>query len=133
MMRICNFFDWNRDGKTDLLFYKPSGAVYYKPWNGSSFGFEQTTGLNVRHITDGSSVFLDINGDGLSDWLNIYKISARVHLSNDSLIKDNVIARIDNGAGALTEITLQTAHRCQCLYKGQWRQSDGVWQSLCSV
>ena len=75
-------------------------------------------GLNARHPDNAARVFLDVNGDGQADWLNLEVRSSQLHLSTDTLKKNNVITHIDNGLGAVTDIVYKPLTDANVYTKG---------------
>lgn len=105
-----SYTDFDRDGRLDIAYTK-SGELYIL--SGSEFGFvgsEASTDIPVHW--DFGHGFSDINGDGLPEYIevdmhgDVHELT--VNRTVNSFVNENVIRRIDNGMGSLTDITFTT-------------------------
>ncbi|WP_444889448.1 RHS repeat-associated core domain-containing protein [Microbulbifer sp. DLAB2-AA] len=100
------WFDYDNDGALDLVWHdKDIARLYVRRWRSIDQQFSapnyflQTTGsAHAAHI------FVDMNGDGVTDYLRIEEDMAYLYPATDFRVPVNVIEKITNGLGAETDI-----------------------------
>ncbi len=105
------FVDYNLDGYSDAVMNRvvdgspAESKMYLKTWN------QQTQSFNdaevIRDVSDDSRdsfIFMDINGDGLSDYVSFIDKTVTTFLGQSGSGSYNRIEKITNGLGAETDI-----------------------------
>ncbi|WP_231758684.1 PQQ-binding-like beta-propeller repeat protein [Microbulbifer elongatus] len=103
------YFDYDNDGDTDLVWHDhEAGRLKVRRWHsldgdhgefGEAESFRQTSGEeNALHL------FVDMNGDGVSDYVRVENDRAYLYPATDVRVPVNVVEKITNGLGAETEI-----------------------------
>lgn len=101
--------DYNQDGYTDLIWHDTvAKQLKAKLWNPETKGFNSE--INIR-ATNGnvkeSHQFIDVNGDGVLDYIHFAKDKLSTYLGNGSNQPRNIITKVTNGLGAETAITYE--------------------------
>ncbi|MCH9663757.1 MAG: hypothetical protein K0U66_08915, partial [Gammaproteobacteria bacterium] len=107
---ILHWFDYEGDGDTDLIWSEPTG-LQVRRWQSHLQSFSEAE--KFQSIGFGQHIFVDVNGDGSTDWLRFSNDRRpdnndhylQVYQSRDPKIATNVIETITNGLGAQTNMT----------------------------
>ncbi|WP_175453026.1 PQQ-binding-like beta-propeller repeat protein [Microbulbifer yueqingensis] len=105
--RERQYFDYDSDGNVDLVWHDDKAArLKVRLWRtleqdfGPAGSFRKTSGdKNAAHL------FVDMNGDGVTDYVNIEDDIAELYLARGFRVPVNVVEKVTNGLGAETDIS----------------------------
>ena len=109
--------DYNRDGFTDIVQHR-EGKLQAFLWNGDGFSDAKFIANAPMNLHTDQYIVMDMNGDGAHDYLKAVRlgdsgeapIQLTSYLSNDFEPR-NMINRITNGLGAVTNIDYESMAR----------------------
>ncbi|WP_444896249.1 Ig-like domain-containing protein [Microbulbifer sp. SSSA005] len=105
-----SWFDYEGDGDLDVLWREEDGAsekLVFRRWQSRTNNFsepETFKRVNSSRV-GGKDIFLDMNGDGRTDYLEFHDDYLYIYHAEERQVAPNVISKITNGLGAETYIT----------------------------
>ncbi len=101
--------DYNHDGYTDIIWHDTvAKQLKAKLWNPETNDFNPE--INIRAtsgLTTEAHQFIDVNGDGVQDYIHLAGSTLKTYLGNGSNQPRNMITKVTNGLGAETVITYE--------------------------
>ncbi|MCW8126990.1 PQQ-binding-like beta-propeller repeat protein [Microbulbifer halophilus] len=133
-----NWFDYEGDGDADLAWRREDengvyDRVMVRRWQSHSqeFSSEEIALTLKKTRKGGQDIFVDMNGDGSTDYLEFHNDTLYIYHSPDRRVAPNVIEGITNGLGAETRIeydsTVSSGHYARLGIQGVG--GDGCWQT----
>ncbi|WP_444882714.1 RHS repeat-associated core domain-containing protein [Microbulbifer sp. PSTR4-B] len=102
-----SWFDYEGDGDVDLVWRLEGGSasdeLRLRRWQSDQQAYAAEEGFKTTR-KESYNLFLDMNGDGITDWMEFADDYLRVYHAADHQIIPNVIEKITNGLGAETNI-----------------------------
>jgi RHS repeat-associated protein len=108
----AGFTDYNMDGASDLYWHAGS-QLFVRIWDGTAFEEAQVVQHTYASRDKDSHFFIDMNGDGQSDYVQVTNRNIKTYLGNQPLGggAPDAIVTIDNGLGNVTDINYGTLGR----------------------
>ncbi|WP_444940880.1 PQQ-binding-like beta-propeller repeat protein [Microbulbifer sp. ZKSA004] len=115
-----NWFDYEGDGDLDLVWREHdgfNGQMLFRRWESHAQNFAKDDEVFQALRADqkgGQDIFVDMNGDGVTDYLEFHRDYLHVYHQQNSNVAQNMVDQITNGLGAQTTIqygsTSSSAH-----------------------
>ncbi|WP_444897186.1 RHS repeat-associated core domain-containing protein [Microbulbifer sp. SSSA005] len=102
-----SWLDYEGDGDLDLVWRREQGdreELRLRRWQSDQQIYSAEENFRIAR-KGGLDMFLDMNGDGSTDWMEFADDYLRIYHSPDRKVAPNVIEKITNGLGAQTHIT----------------------------
>ncbi|WP_444895184.1 RHS repeat-associated core domain-containing protein [Microbulbifer sp. SSSA005] len=102
-----SWFDYEGDGDVDLVWRLEGGStsdeLRLRRWQSDQQAYAVEEGFKTTR-KESYNLFLDMNSDGMTDWMEFADDYLRVYHAADHQVIPNVIEKITNGLGAETNI-----------------------------
>jgi len=130
---LLQWFDYEGDGDVDLLWRDDSASpekLVFRRWQSHQNAFSGVEDFKIVSSArnGGQDIFVDMNGDGVTDYLEFHDDHLYIYHSPDRKVAPNVIETITNGLGSVTRVAYGSTVSSGHYAKLGIRSEEDCWQ-----